>query len=229
MDNKTTRLLFIGNSATYVHDVPETLAKLATEAGFPTEAVRITKGGYTLSQHADSSSDHGKEVLDLIKQGFDVVFLQDNGNCIADDEKCSASKNACKTLDAEIKKTGAQTRIYIRPPYGYEAFGRTPLEQCAAFDEHFREISAEIGAECSYVNRAFAYLAQHSDLNPYGDDNAHTSPEGAYLIVCTIFASLYNTSATILGTNGIDADTAKMLQQIADKISLSPTFFFERK
>ena len=114
MDNKTTRLLFIGNSATYVHDVPETLAKLATEAGFPTEAVRITKGGYTLSQHADSSSDHGKEVLDLIKQGFDVVFLQDNGNCIADDEKRSASKNACKTLDAEIKKNGCTNPPHCR-------------------------------------------------------------------------------------------------------------------
>jgi hypothetical protein len=30
MDKKTTKLLFIGNSATYVHEVPETLAKLAT-------------------------------------------------------------------------------------------------------------------------------------------------------------------------------------------------------
>lgn len=220
MNKKTTKLLFIGNSATYVHDVPETLAKLATEAGFPTEAVKITKGGYTLSQHADSSSDHGKEVLDLIKQGFDVVFLQDNGNCIADDAKRSASKNACKTLDDAIKKTGAKTRIYVRPPYGYEKFGYSPLKQCAEFDNLFGEIASEIGAECSYVNRAFAYLAQHSDLNPYGPDNAHTSPEGAYLIVCTIFASLYNTSSTILGTNGINTDTAKMLQQIADKISL---------
>ena len=74
-----TRLLFIGNSATYVHDVPETLAKLATEAGFPTEAVRITLGGYTLKQHADVETEHGRGVLKLISQGFDYVFLQDNG------------------------------------------------------------------------------------------------------------------------------------------------------
>ncbi|MBR6682306.1 MAG: hypothetical protein IKL40_04915 [Clostridia bacterium] len=232
MDKKTLRLLFIGNSATYVHDVPETLAKLATEAGFPTEAVRITKGGYMLSQYTDLSTEDGQKVIELINQKYDIVFLQDNGNCIADDEKRSASKNACITLDAAIKATGAKTRIYVRPPYGYEKFGYSPLEQCEEFDKLFGEIANEIGAECSYVNRAFAYLAQHSDLNPYGDDNAHTSPEGAYLIVCTIFASLYNTSATILGTNGINTDTAKMLQQIADKISLEkyiPTFFFERK
>ena len=39
------RILFIGNSATYVHDIPKTLARLATDAGFPTESVRIVKGG----------------------------------------------------------------------------------------------------------------------------------------------------------------------------------------
>ncbi len=220
MNDKTTKLLFIGNSATYVHEVPETLARLATEAGFPTEAVKITKGGYMLSQYADTSSEDGQTVLELINQKHDMVFLQDNGNCVADEEKRNATKNACKMLDEAIKKTGAQTRIYVRPPYRYEKFGRSSIEQCKAFDELFGEISAEIGAECSYVNRAFAYLAKHSDLNPYGSDNAHTSPEGAYLIVCTIFASLYNTSATVLGTNGIDCYTAKMLQQIADKISL---------
>ncbi len=221
MDNsKTTKLLFIGNSATYVHEVPETLSRLATEAGFPTEAVKFTKGGYMLSQYADTSSEDGQKALELINQKHDIVFLQDNGNCIADEEKRLASKNACRTLDAAIKRTGAQTRIYVRPPYGYEKFGRDPIEQCIAFDELFGEIGHEIGAQCSYVNRAFAYLLQNSDLNPYGPDNAHTSPEGAYLIVCTIFASLYNTSSTVLGTNGINTDIAKMLQQIADKISL---------
>ena len=42
------RILFIGNSATYVHDIPETLAGLATAAGFPTESVRIVKGAVWL-------------------------------------------------------------------------------------------------------------------------------------------------------------------------------------
>ena len=170
MNNKTTKLLFIGNSATYVHEVPETLARLATEAGFPTEAVKYTKGGYMLWQYADEASEDGQAVIELINQKHDIVFLQDNGNCIADEEKRNATKKACKTLDKAIKKTGAQTHIYVRPPYGYEKYGRDPIEQCIAFDQLFGEISSEIGAECSYVNRAFAYLAKHSDLNPYGPE-----------------------------------------------------------
>lgn len=215
-----TTLLFIGNSATYVHDVPEMLAKLATEAGYPTESVKITLGGYTLKQHADGESEHGREVRKLIGQGFDHVFLQDNGNCIADDERRAACKKACRTLGELIKNSGAKAWIYVRPPYGYEKFAFTPKEQCVEFDRLFGEIANEIGAECSHVNRAFLYAAENSDLNLYGSDNAHTSPEGAYLIICTIFASLFGVSSTVLGTNGIDEETAKTIQKIADKISL---------
>lgn len=57
------RLLFIGNSATYVHDLPQTLAHLATEAGYPIEATTIAKGGYELSQHANADTEHGMRVL----------------------------------------------------------------------------------------------------------------------------------------------------------------------
>lgn len=174
--NKAVRLLFIGNSATYVHDVPETLAKLATEAGYPTESVRITLGGYTLKQHADADTEHGREVLKLIAQEFDHVFLQDNGSCVADNARREACKMACVTLGEAIRNSGAKARIYVRPPYGYEKYGLSPKAQCIEFDKLFGEIAKEIGAVCSYVNRAFAYAAEGCSLNLYGPDNAHTSP-----------------------------------------------------
>ena len=84
----------------------------------------------------------------------------------------------------------------------------------------FGKIAKEIGAECSYVNRAFEYAAEGYSINLYGSDKAHTSPEGAYLIICTNFASLYGVSSAVLGTNGIDAEAAKDIQKTADKISL---------
>ena len=56
------RLLFIGNSATYVHDLPQTLCRLAADAGYCIEAKSIVKGGYELSQHADVNTLHGHAV-----------------------------------------------------------------------------------------------------------------------------------------------------------------------
>ena len=84
------RILFIGNSATYVHDIPETLARLATDAGFPTECVRVVKGGWKLSQHADT----GSRALAEIENNYDIVVLQDNGNCVENDEKRAACISA---------------------------------------------------------------------------------------------------------------------------------------
>ncbi len=207
------RILFIGNSATYVHDIPETLAHLATEAGYPTECVRIVKGGWCLSQHAEE----GSRALAEIEKGYDLVVLQDNGNCVSSDEKRSACVAACDLLSSKAIESGAKVFYYVRPPYGYEAFGRTPVEQCRAFDELFTEIANKSGAVCAYVNRAFEYAIENTDIMLWGDDNAHTSPAGAYLAVCVIFATIFGTSARILGDNGIEE--AELLQKIADEVT----------
>ena len=46
---KPMKLLFIGNSATYVHDIPQTLAALAGKAGYSVETKAIAKGGFRIS------------------------------------------------------------------------------------------------------------------------------------------------------------------------------------
>ena len=207
------RILFIGNSATYVHDIPETLAALATAAGFPTESVRIVKGGWKLSQHAEA----GSRALAEIEKGYDIVVLQDNGNCVENDEKREASASAIEILGKAARDSGARMYYYVRPPYGYEAYGRTPVEQCREFDRFFSEIAEREGAVCAYVNRAFEYAIENTTIRLWGDDNAHTSEAGAYLAVCVHFATIFGKSATLLDPNGIDE--AKTMQEIADRIA----------
>ena len=206
------RILFIGNSATYVHDIPETLARLATDAGFPTESVRIVKGGWKLSQHAEA----GSRALAEIEKGYEIVVLQDNGNCVENDEKREASASAIEILGKAARESGARVYYYVRPPYGYEAFGRSPIEQCREFDRFFSEIAEREGAVCAYVNRAFEYAIENTTIRLWGDDNAHTSEAGAYLAVCVHFATIFGKPSNLLGPNGIDE--AKLLQEIADRI-----------
>lgn len=208
------RILFIGNSATYVHDIPETLARLATAAGFETESVRIVKGGWKLSQHAEA----GSRALAEIEKGYDIVVLQDNGNCVENEEKRAASVAASEILCKAARESGAKVYFYVRPPYGYEAYGRTPIEQCREFDSFFTEIAEREGAVCAYVNRAFEYAIENTTIRLWGDDNAHTSEAGAYLAVCVHFATIYGKSAGLLDSDGVDE--AKILQEIADKIVL---------
>ncbi len=218
--NKPINALFIGNSATYVHEIPQTLSNLAKDAGYEIHVTVIAKGGYELSQHADADTEHGKRVLEEISRGYDIVFLQDNGNCIASEEKRKNALEACRKLVSEIRAANALPYLYVRPPYGKTAFDRSPLEQCIEFDSLFSAISSEQGIMPAYANRAFAYAIKNLNLPLWGPDNAHTSPQGAYLIVCVLFATLFQTSATILGFHELPQKEAESLQQIADKIVL---------
>lgn len=214
------RLLFIGNSATYVHDIPGTLCRLAQNAGYPLESESVVKGGYTLAQHANAETDHGRTVLETVRRGFDIVFLQDNGNCVSSPEMEEASRLAGRTLFDAVRACGAKPYIYVRPPYGKTSAGRSPYEQCVAFDRHFTAMAEENGAGCVFVNRAFARAMQSCDLPLWGPDNAHTSEHGAYLAVCTFFSSLTGVSSEILEPSGLPAADARILQKIADDVAL---------
>lgn len=215
MNESKLRILFIGNSATYVHEIPETLARLANEKGYNVETESITRGGYMLSQYSDE-----KGVFDTIKKGFDIVVLQDNGNCVSSPEMRMKCKSACKSLIKFAKESGAKVYIYVRPPYGYSSFGLTPLEQCAEFDKLFGEISEKEGAENIYVNRAFAEAIKTTTLKLWGPDNAHTSEQGAYLAVCTFFSTIFKTSSNVLDHNSLEPSDAVLIQGISNKISL---------
>lgn len=214
------KFLFIGNSATYVNKIPETLALLAGEAGFDVTVTSIVKGGYELARHADPSDEYGARVAAEIGGGYDAVFLQDNGSCITSDEKKAACRDACRTLARAAQASGAKVYIYVRPPYGKRLAELASFDQCRELDALFTDIAREIGAECVFVNRAFAYAMKHLDLPLWGEDNAHTSVQGGYLAVCTFFASIFGVSASALGSHTLSEEDAQKLQEVADKIAL---------
>ena len=85
------KLLFIGNSATFVNDIPGTLQALAGAAGYEISVGRMLKGGYELCRHADMETEHGRAVAEEIAKGYDIVFLQDNGNVIESEERTAAT------------------------------------------------------------------------------------------------------------------------------------------
>ena len=138
---------------------------------------------------------------------------------MSSDEKRAACFDASKRLIAAIRESGAEPYIYVRPPCLKDYYGYSTLEQCKNFDEIFGTIAKENGdVKCVYVNRAFAYAAKNYNFNLWGPDNGHTSPLGAYLIVCTFFATLFGEPATKLSAGEIDPADAKILAEIADKV-----------
>ena len=211
-------LLFIGNSATYVNELPQTLSRLAMELGYEFQTAQLTPGGYTLTQHADTLTDHCKAVITEIKKGYDAVILQDNSICIKDDAHREATDRACELLCKAIRESGAKLYFYVRPPTGKVNYGYTSLQQCEKLDTLFTQLAEKHGGECIYVNRAFAEAIWTTDYNLWGEDNAHTGKLGGYLTVCTFFKAMTGKSPTALSYNGLDETTAQALQDIADAV-----------
>jgi hypothetical protein len=101
-------VLFIGNSLTYVNDLPKTVAELA-QAGRqrPLRYERETPGGCTLEKHWKD----GKALAKIQGRRWDFVVLQDHSQG-ALQRRASMFDNG-KKLDAAVRKNGARTILYM--------------------------------------------------------------------------------------------------------------------
>ena len=74
------KILFIGNSYTYYHDMPERIfAPMAKEKGYDFEVQALTHGGYKLEWFADPENEEGKRLRSVVEgRHYDCIVLQDH-------------------------------------------------------------------------------------------------------------------------------------------------------
>ncbi len=108
VDQPPLKVLFIGNSYTYVNDLPSLIVGLANAAGgrrIETDGHLV--GGYTLQQHVKDK----KAVEKIRETKWDVVVIQEHSlQPIINRE--SMYKHA-RILDGEIKTQNAKTVFYL--------------------------------------------------------------------------------------------------------------------
>lgn len=96
------RLLFVGNSLTYVGNLPAVLDALAASNKKPLQSDMIVKGGATLTERvADGSVERA-----LAAKHYDYVLLQERGG----DMICAFGPTSCKDADASL---GVLARIAV--------------------------------------------------------------------------------------------------------------------
>lgn len=184
-------ILFIGNSHTYMHDLPGLIVELAKAAG--TAEVRVTrvlKGGYSLGQHWSE----GVAQREIETRWFDFVVLQER------------SQDPCLYTDAfleSMNRFGALARENQAIPIGYLTWQRTddpatcPQEKLtASYERAIAEIQHGDGlADIAPVGPAWqAVLARKPDMQLISADGNHSAPAGAYLAACVFHAVIHRTS-----------------------------------
>jgi hypothetical protein len=176
--------LFIGDSFTYV--LRDFFPKLAASASPPIiiENKLICISSAPLSFHWGNRS-----TLEEIRTGkWDVVVLQEDvaGNWLGVDK----FPEYARKFHEEIKKTGAETILYMTWPWG--TLPTPSIEQIA---EVYNKTGADLGVKVAPVGLAWQRsLQERPELELLGNDRVHPSPYGVYLVLCVFYATLFERS-----------------------------------
>ena len=177
------RVLFVGNSHTYTHDIPSlvsAIAASATGARPLVVATSITIPGACLADHRRD----GRAEQAIRTGRFDVVVLQECGGGVARNRP--RYWRGARTFQADIARSGARTVLAM--VHSYRTGGNGTTDAIAA---SVRPLARELGA--TVTPHAIAWAALHRALprEPlFLPDGYHPSLVAAYLDACTTYATL---------------------------------------
>lgn len=212
-----TRVLFIGNSYTYVNDLPNTFANLARAGGHQTEVGMSAQGGWMLSDHVKSS-----DTISMINaKKWNFVVLQEQSEVPSiQQSRTQEMYPAARVLVGDVRQVGAVPIFLITWAYraGLPANGMPNYESMQAQIDNGYLITAEaLGAPVAPVGNAWqAVRDQYPQINLWQDDGSHPAPEGTYLAACVFYADIFRQSPEGLSYQAnLPTATAQALQKVA--------------
>ena len=191
-DSSRLRVLFIGNSYTYVNNLPELVTGLAESAHRSLETEMIVAPGATLQKHWED----GKAVQTIKRSRWDYVVLQEQstlglvfqGGPPINDPK--TFHQYARLFNSEIKSAGARTIFLLT-----WARQNLPASQ-ALLTSAYVTIARELDAIVTPVGIAWQTASkQKPSLALHQKDLSHPTPAGSYLAACVLYSTLYGKSA----------------------------------
>ena len=227
------RVLFLGNSYTYVNDLPKIIKDIAINEGKVFTYESVTPGGCTLFQHLDSQTSMSK-----IRQGnWDYVILQEQSQLpVIDYYRHNTLTPSYKSLHDSIMLYNPKAKVV-----GYMTWGRRyGGQQCVNFGDglycsanfadfnHMQDTLTAAYCENAYATNSYvapvgeawkSALAAEPSLVLHSSDNSHPSYDGSYLAACVFYSVFWNKSSVgIYHDKQIDGTKAELLQTISDEV-----------
>ena len=221
-DSNVCHVLFIGNSYTYVNDLPMMFEDLAKAGHDPVETGLLAEADATLADHAASP----ETAAILGSSRWNVVVLQEQSQ-IPSVERFRQTEMypAARQLVRMVRHIGAQAMFYLTPARR-EGWPENGLDSYTtmqtAIDEGYLVIARELHAAVAPVGYAWAVaLSREANSDLWQSDGSHPGVKGTYLAACVFYATIFGKSPEGLRYHAdLSSSDAAKLQAIASDVVL---------
>ena len=218
---ESVNILFIGNSYTFMNDMPGIFASLAESGGYDANVMTVAKAGYSLHDHTVDP-----ETKKIIQENhWDYVILQEKSALsIVDRDLMTLGVNELKQY---IVAQDAEAILFL--PWAYKAgFSEAGLENYEAMQSkvtaNYLDLADNFGLTVAPVGIAWQSAQDHNPaLNLWGFDGKHPSLAGSYLAAVTLYMLIFQEKPSIgelheeLPLNG---DSLKIIIETANETVL---------
>lgn len=177
------KVLFIGNSHTFVHYVPARVKAFCESRGKPVEPVMLTHPGMGLDWHLGQSQTY----FNLMCGGYDAVILQHNAHPFPGKNSLLEAGEKMAALTPE----GTKIFLYMTWSEKNNPEGQTVMS------EAYEALAEKISVAVCPVGRIWWQVANaHPDEELYFADGEHSSVLGASLSAAVIGRTLLGLETT---------------------------------
>lgn len=183
---KPGRVLFVGNSLTYVGNLPAVFSTLASANGHPLESDMIVRGGATLTERLDD----GAIAHALDGRRYAVLVLQERGGdaiCAFGPESCAHFRASLKTIARMAEEKGVTSVVLLGTYQAMPAISQAIVEQEAA-------AAAEAGIAYVEVSQTLQRLGRVQPALAWFDaDGMHPGKDLTLLDAVLLHRHLFDT------------------------------------
>ena len=216
------KVLFLGNSYTYVNTLPAMVAECAASDEKEIIQSSNTPGGYTFQGHLTNATSQ-----DLIQQGdWDFVVLQEQSQIPSfplDQVEVECFPFAAQLNDSILHYNPCAETVF------YMTWGRQngDAQNCGSWppvctyegmddllNERYRIMAEDNQAIISPVGAVWRYIRTNNpEINLYNPDGSHPSIEGTYAAAISFYTILFREDPTTLTYNStVDPATAAIIR-----------------
>lgn len=227
----SARILFIGNSYTYVNDLPGMLSAIAKSLGTQVSAEMQAPGGYGWKEHARDRATAGK----ISEKDWTFVVLQEQSQRPdwPDRQLKQEVIPYALQLDKLVHEAHANTKTVFYQTWGHKN-GDKPncahLPETCTYDgmqgllnATYARIAEETNGILVPVGTAWSRTrSSHPEIELYSPDGIHPSPQGTYLAACVFYSALFRKGVLGADRLGLPSAEAQALQIIAQNAVFHP-------